>query len=67
MSRRATQEEVASVIDVPAPQRCRRSVAGRLTPVPGGAGPMTIALLMVNTLRASSPTSSPNFADTSRS
>lgn len=27
-------------------------VAGRLTPVPGGVGPMTIALLMVNTLRA---------------
>ncbi|MFE4755062.1 hypothetical protein ACFRIB_33170 [Streptomyces mirabilis] len=27
-------------------------VAGRLTPVPDGVGPMTIALLMVNTLRA---------------
>ncbi|MET7355031.1 bifunctional 5,10-methylenetetrahydrofolate dehydrogenase/5,10-methenyltetrahydrofolate cyclohydrolase [Streptomyces mirabilis] len=27
-------------------------VAGRFTPVPGGVGPMTIALLMVNTLRA---------------
>lgn len=27
-------------------------VAGRLTPVPGGVGPMTIAMLMRNTLRA---------------
>ena len=27
-------------------------VAARLTPVPGGVGPMTIAMLMVNTLRA---------------
>jgi methylenetetrahydrofolate dehydrogenase (NADP+)/methenyltetrahydrofolate cyclohydrolase len=27
-------------------------VAGAITPVPGGVGPMTIALLMVNTLRA---------------
>ncbi len=27
-------------------------VAGRLTPVPGGVGPMTIAMLMSNTLRA---------------
>jgi methylenetetrahydrofolate dehydrogenase (NADP+)/methenyltetrahydrofolate cyclohydrolase len=26
--------------------------AGRITPVPGGVGPMTIAMLMVNTLRA---------------
>nr|WP_268814595.1 hypothetical protein [Streptomyces olivochromogenes] len=34
-------------------------VAGRLAPVPGGAGPMTIAPPMVNTLRASSPTPSP--------
>jgi methylenetetrahydrofolate dehydrogenase (NADP+)/methenyltetrahydrofolate cyclohydrolase len=25
-------------------------VAGRITPVPGGVGPMTIAMLMVNTL-----------------
>lgn len=28
------------------------SVAGALTPVPGGVGPMTIACLMLNTLRA---------------
>jgi methylenetetrahydrofolate dehydrogenase (NADP+) / methenyltetrahydrofolate cyclohydrolase len=27
-------------------------VAGALTPVPGGVGPMTIACLMANTLRA---------------
>ena len=27
-------------------------VAGRMTPVPGGVGPMTIAMLLVNTLRA---------------
>lgn len=29
-----------------------REVAGALTPVPGGVGPMTIAMLLVNTLRA---------------
>jgi methylenetetrahydrofolate dehydrogenase (NADP+)/methenyltetrahydrofolate cyclohydrolase len=27
-------------------------VAGAITPVPGGVGPMTIACLMLNTLRA---------------
>ena len=27
-------------------------VAGAITPVPGGVGPMTIAMLLVNTLRA---------------
>jgi methylenetetrahydrofolate dehydrogenase (NADP+)/methenyltetrahydrofolate cyclohydrolase len=27
-------------------------IAGRITPAPGGAGPLTIAMLMVNTLRA---------------
>jgi methylenetetrahydrofolate dehydrogenase (NADP+)/methenyltetrahydrofolate cyclohydrolase len=27
-------------------------VAGYITPVPGGVGPMTIAMLMANTLRA---------------
>jgi methylenetetrahydrofolate dehydrogenase (NADP+) / methenyltetrahydrofolate cyclohydrolase len=27
-------------------------VAGAITPVPGGVGPMTIACLMVNTLKA---------------
>ena len=29
-----------------------KEVAGFITPVPGGVGPMTIALLMRNTLRA---------------
>ena len=29
------------------------AVAGKITPVPGGVGPMTIAMLMVNTLEAS--------------
>jgi methylenetetrahydrofolate dehydrogenase (NADP+)/methenyltetrahydrofolate cyclohydrolase len=28
------------------------AVAGALTPVPGGVGPMTVACLLVNTLRA---------------
>ena len=28
------------------------SVAGALTPVPGGVGPLTIAMLMANTVRA---------------
>jgi methylenetetrahydrofolate dehydrogenase (NADP+)/methenyltetrahydrofolate cyclohydrolase len=27
-------------------------VAGRITPVPGGVGPMTIAFLLANTLTA---------------
>jgi methylenetetrahydrofolate dehydrogenase (NADP+) / methenyltetrahydrofolate cyclohydrolase len=27
-------------------------VAGAITPVPGGVGPMTIAMLLQNTLRA---------------
>jgi methylenetetrahydrofolate dehydrogenase (NADP+)/methenyltetrahydrofolate cyclohydrolase len=27
-------------------------IAGRLTPVPGGVGPLTIAMLMKNTLKA---------------
>ena len=29
-----------------------RTVAGAITPVPGGVGPMTIAMLLVNTVRA---------------
>jgi methylenetetrahydrofolate dehydrogenase (NADP+)/methenyltetrahydrofolate cyclohydrolase len=29
-----------------------RRVAGAITPVPGGVGPMTIAMLLVNTLQA---------------
>jgi methylenetetrahydrofolate dehydrogenase (NADP+) / methenyltetrahydrofolate cyclohydrolase len=31
-----------------------RDVAGAITPVPGGVGPMTIAMLLSNTLRAAS-------------
>ena len=33
-----------------------RQVASKITPVPGGVGPMTIAMLMVNTLRAAEMT-----------
>ena len=40
----------ALVGDVHAPQVAE--VAGALTPVPGGVGPLTIAMLMANTLRA---------------
>jgi methylenetetrahydrofolate dehydrogenase (NADP+)/methenyltetrahydrofolate cyclohydrolase len=29
-----------------------REVAGAITPVPGGVGPMTIVCLLANTLRA---------------
>jgi methylenetetrahydrofolate dehydrogenase (NADP+) / methenyltetrahydrofolate cyclohydrolase len=29
-----------------------RAIAGAITPVPGGVGPMTIACLLANTLRA---------------
>jgi methylenetetrahydrofolate dehydrogenase (NADP+)/methenyltetrahydrofolate cyclohydrolase len=29
-----------------------KDVAGWITPVPGGVGPMTIAMLLVNTVRA---------------
>ena len=29
-----------------------REVAGAYTPVPGGVGPLTIAMLMVNTVQA---------------
>jgi methylenetetrahydrofolate dehydrogenase (NADP+)/methenyltetrahydrofolate cyclohydrolase len=50
------------VIDAAAPRGYRlagdvafdavRAVAGAITPVPGGVGPMTIAMLLVNTLQA---------------
>ena len=33
-----------------------REVASRITPVPGGVGPMTIAMLMANTARAAEMT-----------
>jgi methylenetetrahydrofolate dehydrogenase (NADP+) / methenyltetrahydrofolate cyclohydrolase len=29
-----------------------KEVAGAITPVPGGVGPMTIAMLLVNTVQA---------------
>ncbi|MDO9444745.1 MAG: bifunctional methylenetetrahydrofolate dehydrogenase/methenyltetrahydrofolate cyclohydrolase, partial [Dehalococcoidia bacterium] len=29
-----------------------KEVAGAITPVPGGVGPMTIAMLLVNVMRA---------------
>jgi 5,10-methylene-tetrahydrofolate dehydrogenase/methenyl tetrahydrofolate cyclohydrolase len=30
-----------------------KEIAGAITPVPGGVGPMTIAMLLRNTLRSS--------------
>ncbi|MCT9082951.1 bifunctional 5,10-methylenetetrahydrofolate dehydrogenase/5,10-methenyltetrahydrofolate cyclohydrolase [Streptomyces fulvoviolaceus] len=35
-------------------------IAGRITPVPGGVGPMTIAMLLVNTLRAAQWSAEPD-------
>jgi methylenetetrahydrofolate dehydrogenase (NADP+)/methenyltetrahydrofolate cyclohydrolase len=29
-----------------------KEIAGKITPVPGGVGPMTIAMLMKNTLKS---------------
>ena len=37
--------------DLPPLEACREK-AGLITPVPGGVGPMTIAMLLQNTLRA---------------
>ena len=31
---------------------CGVEIAGKITPVPGGVGPMTIAMLMKNTLKS---------------
>ena len=36
-------------------------VAGKITPNPGGVGPMTIALLMQNTVRAAELAADPSF------
>jgi methylenetetrahydrofolate dehydrogenase (NADP+)/methenyltetrahydrofolate cyclohydrolase len=36
-----------------------RQVAGWITPVPGGVGPMTRAMLLVNTIEAAEHTTSP--------
>ena len=33
-----------------------KQVAGAITPVPGGVGPMTIAMLLVNTIEAAERT-----------
>lgn len=38
-----------------------RRVAGAITPVPGGVGPMTIAMLLVNTLEAAERSAAPNL------
>jgi methylenetetrahydrofolate dehydrogenase (NADP+)/methenyltetrahydrofolate cyclohydrolase len=38
-----------------------REVAGWITPVPGGVGPMTVAMLLVNTLQAAELAASPHF------
>mgnify|MGYP003557305112 CR=1 FL=1 len=45
-----TIQEIAKEFDVHPTQV--ESVAGAYTPVPGGVGPLTIAMLMVNTIRA---------------
>ena len=44
----ATPDTVAAILDEAAKN------AGAITPVPGGVGPMTIALLMANTLVSAS-------------
>jgi methylenetetrahydrofolate dehydrogenase (NADP+)/methenyltetrahydrofolate cyclohydrolase len=44
---------LAGDVDFEAVQR----VAGRITPVPGGVGPMTIAMLLENCVRAAAQTS----------
>ncbi|MBM3383603.1 MAG: bifunctional 5,10-methylenetetrahydrofolate dehydrogenase/5,10-methenyltetrahydrofolate cyclohydrolase, partial [Betaproteobacteria bacterium] len=33
-----------------------QNVAGWITPVPGGVGPMTVAMLLVNTVKAAEQT-----------
>jgi methylenetetrahydrofolate dehydrogenase (NADP+)/methenyltetrahydrofolate cyclohydrolase len=43
-----TDEGLVGDVDFPA----AREVAGAITPVPGGVGPMTIAMLLQNTVRA---------------
>ena len=40
-----------------------REVAGAITPVPGGVGPMTIAMLLVNTLQATTQITGGTMAD----
>ena len=42
-------------------------MAGAITPVPGGVGPMTIACLLANTLTATARVNGPGLSWTSRS
>ena len=44
-------EELEGLLS-PEDYEAARARAGAITPVPGGVGPMTIAMLMKNTLRA---------------
>ena len=50
VSRHIERKGYALVGDVHAPSVAE--VAGALTPVPGGVGPLTIAMLMANTVKA---------------
>jgi methylenetetrahydrofolate dehydrogenase (NADP+)/methenyltetrahydrofolate cyclohydrolase len=52
---RAIREKGSTVVGDVHPQQARRR-AGWLTPVPGGVGPLTIALLLRNTLEAAERT-----------
>lgn len=38
-----------------------REVAGYITPVPGGVGPLTVTMLMHNTLRAARQSAEPQY------
>ena len=40
-----------------------KNVASHITPVPGGVGPMTITMLLVNTLQAAERTAGPIVQD----
>ena len=55
--RRSVAEEIALIGAVMDRVQARRrifdaEIAGAITPVPGGIGPLTIAMLMANTLKA---------------
>ena len=45
---RIEEKKIAGDVDY----ESAREVAGKITPVPGGVGPMTVAMLMANTIRA---------------
>jgi hypothetical protein len=55
--REATDYQVPILGEAPALIRARAdpAVAGAVTPVPGGVGPMTIAMLLRNTVTAARP------------